>query len=58
MEGGRYIVDATVVEVVHAPEGLEAPTSTYPVTLTLEKRGMRWMIVGATRGDATPAETT
>lgn len=43
--GGRYIVEGNVLEVSST-----GPAAVYPVTLTLEKRGDRWLIIKVSKG--------
>lgn len=45
--GTQYVVEGNVIEKTSATN---EPAAIYPVTLTLEKRGDRWMIVAATKG--------
>jgi hypothetical protein len=49
-QGAQYVVEGNVVEVANAVAGNTSPVATYPVTLTLEKRGDAWLIVSAQKG--------
>jgi hypothetical protein len=57
VDAGRYELSGTVVEVTSVDS---APVSTYPVTLTFEKRGETWLIVSVAKGatSALPAAAT
>lgn len=48
-EGERYVALGNVIEVANSDEG-EAPAAVYSVTLTLEERDGRWLIVDAAKG--------
>jgi hypothetical protein len=48
-EGELYVVEANILEVALSQEG-KMPAAVRPVTLTLEKRGNKWMIIDMKKG--------
>jgi hypothetical protein len=48
-EGGRFVVESNVIEVVNSGATTEA-AAVYPVTLTLEQRNGQWLITDMKKG--------